>query len=151
MCNAIESVAGPQLFGVCFSHGGAARRAVGGTGAGVGSTVGTTVGAEAGGAATVAVMAVGTSVTGKLVGTGPGGLTTFRTYIVNLSYRQSNRLFTAGIWYSAPPISTIPARPATKILPRVNMSKVYQDSMSEFLSSRPLARAGYFLSVIEQG
>ena len=48
--------------------------------------------------ATVGV--VGMGVTGNDVGTGPGGLIEFFTYIWNTSMRQERRDFTKGIWYT---------------------------------------------------
>ena len=74
----MESVAGPQLLGVCCSYGGLGRETCAGKGVLVG--VGGTVGCEVTGCKVrvgAVVGVVGKGVTGKAVGTGPGGLTTF--------------------------------------------------------------------------
>ena len=76
MCKAIESVAGPQLLGVCCSYGGLGSEACAGSGTSVG--VGVAVGSSAiGCVVAVTVGVTGLGVTGKAVGTGPGGSITF--------------------------------------------------------------------------
>jgi len=79
MCNAIESVAGPQLLGVCCSNGGDSMAACAGSGAKVAVGVADGVRLITGAIVAVdsAVGGAGCGVTGKAVGTGPAGAITF--------------------------------------------------------------------------
>ncbi len=75
MCNAIESVAGPQLFAVCFSYGGDGMENCAGNGASVAVAVDAISATRVG--VWIIVGVAGCGVTGNAVGTGPGGLMVF--------------------------------------------------------------------------
>ena len=78
----MESVAGPQLLGVCSSKGGLVRETCAGSVAGV-AVGGLAVGVACAWASDVGVGGAG--VTGNAVGTGPGGLAMFLRYRLNFS------------------------------------------------------------------
>src|SRR5688572_17712295 len=101
ICNVSAIAVGPQLFGACFSYGGAPRAACagGGTSVGVGGIgVSSTGVVGLTGTGTVGVMGLFVLVEfGIAVGTSPTGLSTFLTNVLPTSYRHSTRLLTAGI------------------------------------------------------